>query len=637
MRRIFYFSHITVCLLFGLRIALAAPLCAAEPSPPEASRKSPGGLLRSLLDKGQGATPAPPPAAPPAFAVLDLDGPLYERPPVFPFLAPDALTVREWTGAVQRAAKDPAVKGLLVRIAGPEIGFARAAEIHRAILRFRESGKPAWALLQSEGPDGYSIACACDQIVLPESSLLLLTGYRAELIYLRGLLSKIGVEAEVAAIGRYKSALEAFERSEMSEETREVLTSLLDDLTSQTARRVAEGRNLAFARALSLFEGGPYTAAEALDAGLVDLVAYPEDVYARIEEEFGHPLEWLEDYATPAASEPPPSLFSLFSELLQAGKPAPVSTTPYIALLYATGPIVPGAAEDYPFSEEMVTELDFLDTLDEIESDAQARALVLRIDSPGGSAEVSDRIWNRLRLLGETMPVVVSMGDVAASGGYYIALPASAILAEEGTLTGSIGVIAGKFNMKSLYEKIGVTRQSLSGGPYSGIFSEAAPWSEAERAKMNHLLEDMYQRFVAKAAEGRAMTPAALERVAQGRVWTGRQALEAGLVDELGGLGRAIEIAARRAGLPVDPEPEIVVFPRPMTFFEYINRMMGGKAMGAMSSAPAQGLGISPAAPLSPAAALALYPAEARRAMVVSAMLRRSPFLALAPFFLEIH
>ncbi len=540
--------------------------------------------LKSLFGRimrGPNAAPAPATPVPARYPVFDLSGPINERPEIYNFLVPGTLTVREWTGAVQRAAEDPAVEGIFVRINSPQIGWARMQQLRRAILDFRKSGKPACAFLQTESSLGYLLASSCDRVAMPESSILFLTGLRADMYFLKDLLAKLGAQADVAAIGKYKDAMEALSESEMSAASREMFLSLIDDLTSQSVAMVAAGRGMEPPEARRAFEGGPYTAREAAELRLIDDVSYLEQLVAGIEEKAGRPIELDYEYASPAAAAAPPNLLTLFSELFQPERPLPTEGRPYIALVYATGPIVPGTAEDYPFAQNLIAQEDFLDLLSEVESDDAARAIVLRVESPGGSAEAADLIWNRLRILSEVMPVVASFGDVAASGGYYIGMPADAIVAEGGTLTGSIGVVTAKLAVGGLYEKIGVRTQHLGGGPYSGLLSEQAPWTEAERAKIMHLSEDMYRRFVSKAAEDRVVSYEALDRVAQGRVWTGSQAVECGLVDEIGGIERAIEIAAEKAGFPSGETPEVVIFPRQIGIFEYIEKMMSrGAAAG---------------------------------------------------------
>jgi protease-4 len=609
------------------------------------------GFFRRLL-KPPSAPAAPTAAAIPQYAVIELTGTIPEHAGLPQLFKPKSRTVRELTDLIRWAETDPNLAGLLVRINGPGMGWARMQQMHRSLSRFGGTGKPLYALLQSEDTLGYLLATACKRIVMPESSVLFLTGLRADLYYFRDVLDKLGVEFDAVAIGRYKDALEFLTEREMSAETREMLTSLIDDLTSLSVRLVAESRGIPPEKARRLFEGGPYTAAEALELGLIDAVAYPDNYIGSIEREAGHPIEVVWDYSLPKSRKTPMGFFELMRQLMEGPKPTPASTRPYVALVYATGQIVSGRKEDYPFAEQLIAQDDFLELLDEIESDGLARAVVLRVDSPGGSAEASDVIWNRLSLLAEGIPVVVSMGDLAASGGYYISMPADAIFAEHGTLTGSIGVIGAKLVLGRMYEKIGVRSQSLAGGPYSGILSEKERWNDAEREKMTHLLGDTYWRFVRKAALNREMSVEELDAAAQGRVWSGRQARELGLVDELGGLEAAIAAAKDMAAFdPADDVP-IVEYPRPLTLFEYLERMFPSGVMatpargtaGGRRGTDSRGLFSSPGrhdadslARTGIVLAELLGAPPMRQAYVLSVLMRQSRFLAHAPFELSIR
>lgn len=595
------------------------------------------GFFRRLL-KPPSATPSSAAPAIPQYAIIEFTGTIPEHAGLPQLFLPKSQTVRELSDLIQWATADPNLAGMLVRINGPRLGWARMQQLHRSLRQFGDGGKPLFAFLQSEDTLGYLLATSCKRIVMPESSVLFLTGLRADLYYVRDTLDKLGVEFDAVAVGRYKDALEFLTAPEMSEETREMLTSLIDDLTSLSVRLVAESRGIAPDKARQLFEGGPYTASEALELGLIDAVAYPESYLGTIEKEAGHPVEVVWDYSLPKTRKAPMGFFELMRQLMEGSKPTAASTRPYVALVYATGQIVSGRKEDYPFAEQLIAQNDFLDMLDEIESDGLARAVVLRVDSPGGSAEASDVIWNRLSLLAEGIPVVVSMGDLAASGGYYISMPADAIFAEDGTLTGSIGVIGAKLVLGKMYEKIGVRSQSLAGGPYSGIFSEKSRWNEAERKKMTHLLEDTYWRFVRKAALNRDRSVEELDAVAQGRVWSGRQAREIGLVDELGGLQDAIAAAREMAGLDPQDDVPVVEYPRPLTFFEFLERMFPSGATANPPRGAAGALqGMDSLAQTGIVLAELLNSPPMRQAFMLPLLMRQSRFLALAPFELSIH
>jgi len=616
-----------------------------------------GTFLGRLFER-PGPTPTAAPPSQPVYPVVTLSGSVGERPARYDFIAPDSMTVREVLDTIETARTDPYVEGLFVYIDQPDLGWARVAQLRRAIEDFQSTGRRAYAYLQSEDTLGYLVASACKEITMPEPSVLYLTGVRADLYFVRNLLDKVGARADVVAVGQYKDAMEMFTETEMSESTREMLTSLVDDLTSQAVAMVSRSRDLPPEKARELFTSGPYTAAQARENGLIDTVEYYDQRVWKLEEVAGHSIDVQYDYGFEEPEGMEVSFFTFLQQMMQGGHPYAGTGKPFIALVYATGEIVPGYAEDYPFAEDLIAQEDFLGVIDDLESDENAHAVVLRIDSPGGSAEAADVIWNRLKLLSDTLPVVVSMGDLAASGGYYIATPADRIFAERGTLTGSIGVIGAKLVLGDLYQKIGIQTQSVGGGPYSDLFSETRSWNEDEREKMRFLLDDTYQRFVGKVAGDRGMTLEAVDAVAQGRVWTGRQAAERGLVDEIGGIEDAIAEAREMAGFKPEDDVEVVVFPEPLGLLDYLGRVMGMTGVHAATrngrvsagsripprphrhSAPVTGPGTGPHSVSSAVVmqgAADLLPLPLRHAAALSLLIRNSRFLARAPYDLQIH
>ena len=452
---------------------------------------------------------------------------------------------------LQRAKKDKTVDGIVLKLGVGGYSMGKVQEMRDAILDFRASGKKVLCYMELVGNRGYYLASACDSILLNPAGYLSLTGFRSEVTFYRGVLDKLGIEAELYNMGKYKSASEMFTREGMSDPARESLNSLLDDLSGQMVSGIAEGRDMSSDEVWERIDGGPYTAKEAADAGLVDDLIYEDQLAEAQEQTFG-------ENAT-----------KLTVNQYAGGKYHKYDwdTDPKLAVIYATGMMAPGRS--------MFTEGRSLISIPQImgsetitrairkaRKDDSVKAIVLRIDSGGGSVFASDVIWREVVLAKEKKPLIVSMGGAAASGGYYIACPADVIVADPGTITGSIGVIAGKFNLRGIYDRLGIKKEILKRGKNSDIYTSYSGFTDEQREIVNRQIREMYNDFVVKVAQGRNMTEEAVEAIAQGRVWTGKQAKNNGLVDELGGLNLAISIAKSRVGLDPDEKIDIVVLPK---------------------------------------------------------------------------
>jgi protease-4 len=364
------------------------------------------------------------------------------------------------------------------------------------------------------------------------------SGLAAEVTFYRGTLDKIGVQAQFEGVGKYKNAPNQLTERGFTDPHREQMEALVGTLFEQYVRGVAEGRGMAPEKVRSLIDQAPLEASAAKSAGLVDELLYRDQVEDKI----------------PAANRVDPLRY------VKAGR-AFFDTRPKLALVYAAGDIIPGESQSSPFGGAFAGADTIARGLRQAREDGAVRAIVLRVDSPGGSGTASDAVWREVTLARRSKPVVVSMGDYAASGGYYIAMGADAIVAQPGSITGSIGVFSGKFSLRGLYEKIGLSQETVRRGKNASLFSDWAPWTDEERAKIRELNEAFYRTFVAKAAEGRKKKPQEIEAVAQGRVWTGEEALGAGLVDGLGGLDAAVRLAREKARIPQRQEVQLVVLP----------------------------------------------------------------------------
>jgi len=442
---------------------------------------------------------------------------------------------------LRRAAADDQVAGLIAHVGHKQPTLAQSNEIRAAVAAFRAAGKPAvcWSETYGEmGPGnvGYHLASAFDEVWLQPSGDVGLVGVTAQAVFLRETLDKLGVETQIGARHEYKTAAETFLRTSMSEANREMVTRMVDSAMETLVRDVATGRGLEEQAVRDAIDEAPLSAEEAVSRGLVDRLGYRDEVYADLRGRLGEvELKFVERYRKGGLAQA--------ANVTRRGRPA-------VAVVHAAGPIHLGRGSTSPVSGRSVGSDSIGAALRSAASDDSVKAVVLRIDSPGGSYVASDTIRREVLALRRTgRPVIASMANVAASGGYYIAMPADRVLANAGTLTGSIGVFAGKQVLRQALERIGVRRESVVAGRYADMFSTDRPFDEQEWARLEGWLDRVYDDFTAKAAEDRGMAVADLRTVARGRVWTGADALSHGLVDELGGLEQAVAVACARAGV----------------------------------------------------------------------------------------
>jgi len=448
--------------------------------------------------------------------------------------------------ALSAAAGDPRVEGVLVRLRGAPASLSQGLALRRAFAAVRAAGKPVAVYADSLGSEELFLASAATRVFVPEAGSVAPLGLRMESWFLRELLDRLGVRAEVVRVGEFKSAAEGLLRRGMSDAQRAQLEALLDDLFQVLVEGIAEGRGLAPERVRELVDSGPYRARAASEAGLVDGCLFPDEVEAALAELAGRPggevaLAELPAYLALRARDP--------------GFHAPFADVPRIAYVVASG-IVRGGAGPGGVASEGYRAL-----LRRLELDPSVRAAVLRIESPGGDSLASDLLWRAVRRLAAAKPVVASLGEVAASGGYYLASAADAIYAESATLTGSIGVVGGKLDLEGLERRLGVAREGVERGARAGLLSASRPLTPGERAALRADLRAVYELFLERVAEGRRMTREAVHAVARGRIWSGRRALAEGLVDGLGGPLEALAEARRRIGLADDEPARVELLP----------------------------------------------------------------------------
>lgn len=489
---------------------------------------------------------------------LTLDQPLsdYDPAPQLPFFGSrgDSSLIDIYR-ALSGAQTDPDVLGLAVHIKRAAFGLAQAEELRRQIAGMAAAGKTVECYLETagEGSNGtlaYYVASACPRITLAPAGELNIVGLLADSSFFRGALDKLKIEPEFQSVGTYKSAGEAYTEYQHSEPAREALSSLLDDFYSLLATDIAAGRQIEASRVRELIDRAPYAAAEALELGLVDRLAYPDQFDTSLHETLGDDWDWVnvEDYVVPG---------------IDLGRSK-------VAIAFAQGTIVRGRSGVDPWSQARYIGSDgFGGVLDELIEDDSIVAVILRVDSPGGSAQASDLLLRQVERLAEAKPVVVSMSSVAASGGYYISAKAQHIVAESTTVTGSIGVIAGRLiTGRFQQELLGVSHDTILRGANADYFSSLEPFDPAQRERFASMMFSVYDTFLDHVAAGRGMERSAVAAVAEGRVWTGQRALGLGLVDELGGLDTARRAAAEAAGLDVE-STRLVLYPKPPSLFDY--------------------------------------------------------------------
>jgi protease-4 len=480
-------------------------------------------------------------------------------------------TVSSIVRTLHMAKVDSRIERVLLEPTGFTSAYwGKVQEIRDAVADFRTSGKPVYAFLQYGADRDYYLATAADKIFLMPSGSLDVNGVATYEVFLRGTLDKVGVYPDLHHIGDYKTAPNTLTETGYTPAHREMDESLSRSLYDEIVRVVAESRHKAPDQVRQVMDRGPLLPEAALDAGLIDGVAYEDEVSRDLRVATGTPENASQITADQYGAVDQTSLG--------------LNRGPRVAVLYLTGEIIDGKSGFDPLNGAVMGSDTVAEYLRSIRGDSRVRAVVLRIDSPGGSATASDAIWHELmrtRQDDPNRPIVASMGDLAASGGYYVAMAAQAIVAQPSTLTGSIGIFGGKYVTGGLYEKLGAHIDSASFGRFAEMDSPARPYTPDELKALDGQLRAFYDQFVRKAADARGRTVEQIDAVGQGRVWTGRQAVDEGLVDEVGGMDRAIALAKERAHIPADSGVELVVYPPRKTFVELLADSLNGTTQGA--------------------------------------------------------
>jgi protease-4 len=487
--------------------------------------------------------------------ILHLSGEVPEKPaldlPIPLIQDKTALTVENVWSLLHRAATDSRIKAVVFEPEGVSVGWAKMQEIHSDLEQLRKSGKPVYAYLKSPGTREYYMATAASRIYMAPVDTLNLKGLGLELMYFKNTLDKLGVQVDVEHAGKYKDYGDMFTKTSMSPETREVMNSIVDDIYGDLVNTIAKGRNKDAAAIRATIDDGPFLSKQALDKGLVDELRFEDEMYGELKTAL-HQTE-----------------LKKLSARDYVNVPDGTATSPdRIAYVVGEGSITRGDADSSDDSGLASEQFDKI--LAKVQNDSGIKVVIVRIDSPGGEVTASDEMWRAMNELRKRKPVVISMSDAAASGGYYMAMSGDPIVAYPATETGSIGVVFGKPNLHGLYDKIGITKDSVSRGRFAMIDSDYQSLSDAGRAKLREGIDADYQDFVGKVAAARRKTPAEIEPIAQGRVWLGDQAKANGLVDELGGLDRAVEMARKKGGIPATAKITLVRYPGKRSIFDLL-------------------------------------------------------------------
>jgi protease IV len=480
--------------------------------------------------------------------VLQMEGELPEQSPVdvsLPFLAQQqTLSIVETWQMLRNAAADSRIRAVVLEPRELQVGWAKLEELRGDILNFKKSGKPVYAYLRGASTKDYYLATAADRVFMSPEDELDVKGLRAELMFVKTAFDKLGVEMEFEHVGKYKDAPDMFTKTSSSPETREVINLLLDQFYGDLINSIAQGRKESPEAVRAQLDNGPFVGKEALGAGLIDELLYEDQAFDRLKQQL------KQDKIVKIAG----------NDYARAAKGnLGVDGSTRIALVVGEGDITRGSTNDG--GNNGITAAGMTRLLRQVRDDDSIKGVILRIDSPGGDGIASDDILHEAKLLSQKKPTVISMSDLAASGGYFIAMTGDPVVAYANTETGSIGVFFGKVNLSGLYDKIGVKKEILKRGQFADIDTESGPLNDAQRAKLRGEIEVFYRGFVQRVADGRKRPYADMDALAQGRVWTGAQAKQNGLVDELGGIDRAIELVKAKAKIAASEKITLVAYP----------------------------------------------------------------------------
>ncbi len=485
---------------------------------------------------------------------IPLSGEIAETRPPFSLFGGDGArhTLRGLLDRINYAAGARDIQAIVLRCGSISTNFTILDELRQAIVDFRKTGKVVVAYLENPGNGTYYLATAADYVVLTPNGYLGLVGLKSEVPFLRGTLEKVGVKAYYARVGKYKSAVEPLTEDEYTEPAKEAVNDLMDDVFDKLVADIARGRRFSRTEVLEKIDRGPFIPSEALREGLVDTLAY-----------------WDEIPDIMKKLAPGASYHVAYGDFADR-KPADLrwDEPPAIGIVYGVGGIVTGSSRSEMFGDDIMGSETISRALRKVREDRSVKAVVFRVDSPGGMMTASDMIRREIELTAKKKPVIISMGGVAASGGYHISCNGTSILADEMTVTGSIGVLSLWLHTRGLYEKIGANKDIFTRGERAGMFPTWRDVTDEDLELAQYYVDKYYGKFIADVAEGRGMGADDVHEVAQGRVWSGKRAQEIGLVDRIGGLTDAISLARSRAGIPPEEKVRFKVLPQAAGLFD---------------------------------------------------------------------
>jgi protease-4 len=486
---------------------------------------------------------------------ISLSGSLaeYEAPdPVEEMLGQTHLNMKKVRDILEKAAVDERINGIVLNLNNFSVGFGKLHELHSYIEKYKESGKKIYAYMEMPGIRDYYTALACDSVFMAPSGTLFLQGFNAEITFYKSFLKMLGVEAEFMQIGKYKNAPDPYIRDKMSPYQKEVLESILNQYFDDLLSTISEKRGIAVDKVKELINReGAFTAKEALKYHFIDNLHFKDEITIMLKKEDKPLPDRIE--ATDYARIPASSL--------------DIRNKSRIAVINCTGVIASGSDTDDPFYGKTAGSSTLVKNLKKAAKSKSIKAIIFRIDSPGGSALASDLIWKAVKEAAEKKPVIASVVDLGASGGYYITTPVDSFFAASGSLVGSIGIFAGKFNIRGLYDKLNLKSESVRIGDNATLFSIMDPWTKQEKNIIFKIINDFYVDFVQKVADARGKTYEQIDNLGQGHVWTSEQALENGLVDNVGGFYEALKAAKETAGIDAEESVRLSYYPKKKSFF----------------------------------------------------------------------
>lgn len=557
-------------------------------------------------------------------AYFSLNKPIAEKPEEFSLFGDDRTTLRSLIDRLHQARDDKNLRGVLITIgADAGMGLAQAQEVRDAIKDIRRSGKKVFVYADAYDTIGYTVACAASNICLMEGGEIEMPGVGFQTMFYKGIFDKVGVKADYIQIGEYKGAEEPYTRTAPSDELRGELTRLAEALFDQIVDGISIARGLSRSQVKQLIDDTQLNAEAAKEQGFVDHLVDQDGLRDLIAGELGGKIDLLHDYGQEKREEVdfsnPFSLFQMMSK-----KPGP-ATRPTIAVVYADGVIVDGEGERSLFSDSSSVGSETMrKALREATRDANIKAIVLRIDSPGGSALASEAMWQAVRHVATKKPVIVSVGGMAASGGYYLACSGDTIFADPSAIVGSIGVVGGKLVLKDLFDKIGLGTETFKVGRNAGLYSSTEPWDDRQKRLVRNWMQQTYDLFTRRVMETRKDKIADIDKVARGRIFLARDAKALGMVDELGGLDQAITYTADKVNLKRG-DFDIRVLPAPKTLADLIGLTEGNETR----------LPFAPKITISPDSLLrALAPSDAKlviQQLEAMQLLQHKPYVLMSP------